>query len=111
AAALRGYERKVSLPPLLEACKAGRVSLGSREMSPQATEGGLHLPPLDPVRGVFEDDIAGFELVADFVGGGPVLVLSGLVALFDQGFDFGVEGIGLLLVEEAEDTGELVVEA
>ena len=73
--------------------------------------GALHLPPLHAVRGVFEDDITGFELVADFVGGGPVLVLSGLVALFDQGFDFGVEGIGLLLVEEAEDAGELVVKA
>ena len=68
---------------------------------------GLQLPfPAGALRRVFEDDAAGREFVADFVGARVVFVFTGLFALRDKLFDFGVVQLRLRLVllEDIEDT-------
>ncbi len=49
--------------------------------------------PADAILGVEKDNMHFLELVADRVGGRPVLVGSGFAALCDQRFDFRAESV------------------
>ena len=51
----------------------------------------LNAFPLDPLRGILEDDAARLQFVADGVGAGKVLGLAGGGALGYQRLDLGVK--------------------
>ena len=64
--------------------------------------------PLNALGSVLENDALGFQLVPDGIGRGKVLFGTGAVALLDFVLDLNVDVFLLPVVDETENTGQLV---